>query len=78
MEERWVLTTAEYELVKTKNLSNRLDFAVLLVFFREWGRFPHDESDIDPQDRWYEIFVPITDKLYDNDNHLREIGNDSL
>jgi len=28
------------------------------------------------EDRWYEIFVPIADKLYDE--HLLEIGSDSL
>ena len=28
------------------------------------------------EDRWYEMFVPIADKLYDE--HLREIGGDSL
>ena len=28
------------------------------------------------EDRWYEIFVPIADKLYNE--HLQEIGCDSL
>lgn len=38
--ERWILTPAEHALVMGKNLPNRLGFAVLLLFFRDRGRFP--------------------------------------
>jgi TnpA family transposase len=31
-----------------KSRANRFDFAILLVFFRNHGRFPRDESEIDP------------------------------
>ncbi len=40
---------AEHELVLTKNRANRLGFAVLLTFFREHGRFPHDEAEVEAQ-----------------------------
>jgi len=33
----------------TKNQANRLGFAVLLVFFRERGRFPRDTAEVDAQ-----------------------------
>lgn len=49
MEDQWVLTPAERELVMTKNRANRLGFAILLTFLREQGRFPRDESEVEPQ-----------------------------
>ncbi len=48
-EDRWTLAPAERALVATKNRANRLGFAVLLTFFRERGRFPRDETEIEVQ-----------------------------
>jgi Domain of unknown function (DUF4158) len=45
--DRWTLTPADYALVAVKGRPNRLRFAVLLLFFRERGRFPLDSSEID-------------------------------
>ena len=45
----WLLTPGEYALVMTKNRANQLGFAILLTFFRERGRFPRHESEIEPQ-----------------------------
>ena len=47
--ERWTLTPADHALVAAKGRANRLGFAVLLLFFREHGRFPADGSEIDRQ-----------------------------
>lgn len=47
--DQWILTPAERSLVMTKNRANRLGFAILLTFFREHGRFPRDESEIETQ-----------------------------
>jgi hypothetical protein len=33
----------------TKNRANRLGFAILLAFFRERGRFPRDETEVEAQ-----------------------------
>lgn len=41
------LTPAEYALVMAKNAANRFDFALLLVFYREQGRFPPSLAEID-------------------------------
>ena len=48
-DDQWALVPAERELVMTKHRSNRLGFAVLLTFFRERGRFPRDESEVEAQ-----------------------------
>ncbi len=48
-EDQWALAPAERDLVMTKNRANRLGFAILLTFFRERGRFPRDESEIEAQ-----------------------------
>lgn len=48
-EDQWVLAPAERELVTTKIRTNRLGFAILLTFFRERGRFPRDEAEIEAQ-----------------------------
>jgi hypothetical protein len=45
--DRWTLTPADHALVAVKGRANRLSFAVLLLFFREHGRFPTDGSAID-------------------------------
>ena len=49
-EEQWMLESSERELVMTKHRANRLGFAILLTFFRERGRFPRDESEIEVQE----------------------------
>jgi TnpA family transposase len=49
MEDPWALAPAERELVMTKNRASRLGFAILLTFFRERGRFPRDEADVEEQ-----------------------------
>jgi hypothetical protein len=49
LRERWTLTPADHALVALKGCANRLGFAVLLLFFREQGRFPADGSEIDRQ-----------------------------
>jgi TnpA family transposase len=41
------LTPTEYALVMAKNAANRLGFALLLVFYREHGRFPPSLAKID-------------------------------
>ncbi|MEO8409188.1 MAG: DUF4158 domain-containing protein, partial [Propionivibrio sp.] len=48
-EDQWLLASAERELVMTKNRTNRLGFALLLTFFRERGRFPRDEDEVEAQ-----------------------------
>jgi TnpA family transposase len=48
-DDRWLLAPAECELVMTKNRANRLGFAILLTFFRERGRFPRDEGEVETQ-----------------------------
>ena len=48
-EDQWALAPAERELVMTKNRANRLGFAILLTFFRERGRFPRDEAEVEVQ-----------------------------
>ena len=45
--ERWTLTPADHVLIAAKSRANRLGFAVLLLFFREHGRFPAEGSEID-------------------------------
>ena len=48
-EDQWTLTPVERELVTDKIRANRLGFAILLTFFRERGRFPRDEAEVEPQ-----------------------------
>ncbi|MBV8317524.1 MAG: DUF4158 domain-containing protein, partial [Planctomycetaceae bacterium] len=49
LSERWTLTPDDHVLIAAKSRANRLGFAVLLLFFREHGRFPADGSEIDRQ-----------------------------
>lgn len=44
-----MLTPSELELAITKHRANRLSFAILLTFFREHGRFPRDETEVEMQ-----------------------------
>ena len=46
-EDYWLLTPVDKALILAKSLANRLGFAVLLVFFRDRGRFPRIGSEID-------------------------------
>ncbi|CAA9891728.1 transposase (fragment) [Candidatus Methylobacter favarea] len=47
--DQWILTPIERSLVMSKTRANRLGFAILLTFFRERGRFPRDETEIETQ-----------------------------
>jgi Domain of unknown function (DUF4158) len=47
--ERWTLTPPDHALAVVKGRANRLSFAVLLLFFRERGRFPQGSSEVDPR-----------------------------
>ena len=42
-----LLATGEYALVMAKSQENRLAFAAWLLFFRDRGRFPRDDSDLE-------------------------------
>jgi TnpA family transposase len=44
----WHLTPADHALIAAKSRANRLRFAVMLLFFRERGRFPRSTEAIDP------------------------------
>ncbi len=46
--EEWWLTPAELDFVRARHPTNRLSFALLLLFFRQHCRFPHQLSDINP------------------------------
>ena len=48
-DDQWALTPDDHALVMNKHRANRLGFAILLAFFRDRGRFPRDESEIEPQ-----------------------------
>ena len=45
----WTLTPSDHALVMSKRGETRLGFAILLSFFRNRGRFPRQESEVDPQ-----------------------------
>jgi len=45
----WHLTPADHALVAAKSRANRLRFAVMLLFFRDRGRFPRGADMLDPQ-----------------------------
>jgi hypothetical protein len=45
--EAWTLTPTDHALVMIKNSGNRLGFAVLLLFYRAYGRFPEKPTEID-------------------------------
>jgi TnpA family transposase len=46
LSERWIMTPSDRAFVMTKHHTNRLSFAVLLVFFREHGRFPRAACEV--------------------------------
>ena len=41
------LASGEYALLMAKSQENRLAFAAWLLFFRDQGRFPRDDSDLE-------------------------------
>jgi TnpA family transposase len=45
----WTLMPTDRALVMSKRVETRLGFAILLSFFRDRGRFPRRESEVDPQ-----------------------------
>lgn len=68
-EDRWTLAPAEREWVMRKNRANRLGFAILLTFFRERGRFPRDETEVEVQDiavlsRQLDVPIPLDGKAF--------------
>lgn len=48
-DDSWILTPGDHALVMSKHGKTRLGFAILLAFFRDHGRFPRHESELDPQ-----------------------------
>jgi hypothetical protein len=55
--------------VETKRRASRLGFAVLLVFFREHGRFPRDAAEVDAQalralSEQLDLPLPIDDEAF--------------
>jgi len=44
----WTPTATDERLIAIKSRANRLPFAVLLLFFREHGRFPRAPKEIEP------------------------------
>jgi hypothetical protein len=63
-DDRWILAPGEHALVMTKNRANQLGFAILLTFFRERGRFPRHESEVEPQgiaalSRQLDVVTPV-------------------
>jgi TnpA family transposase len=49
VEDPWILAPGDHALVMSKRGKTRLGFAILLTFFRDRGRFPRHESEVDPQ-----------------------------
>ena len=45
----WHLAPADHALVAAKSRVNRLRFAVMLLFFRDRGRFPRGADILDPE-----------------------------
>lgn len=65
----WLLAPGEHALVMTKGRANRLGFAILLTFFRQRGRFPRHESEIEPQgvaalSRQFDISLPMDGEAF--------------
>lgn len=46
-DDQWTLTPEEHALVMSKHGGTRLGFAILLAFFRNRGRFPQHDSEVD-------------------------------
>jgi TnpA family transposase len=68
-DDQWTLAPDDYALVMKKNRENRLGFAILLIFFRDRGRFPRHESEVDPQgiaalSRQLKVAVPADGEVF--------------
>jgi TnpA family transposase len=68
-EDHWHLTSDEQRLVETKRRASRIGFAVLLVFFRERGRFPRDAAEVDAQairalSEQLDLPLPVDDEAF--------------
>jgi hypothetical protein len=68
-DDQWVLTPDDHGLVMSKHRANRLGFAILLAFFRDRGRFPRDESEVEPQgiaalSRQLNVAVPLDGEAF--------------
>jgi hypothetical protein len=68
-DDRWTLAPGEHALVMTKNRANQLGFAILLTFFRERGRFPRHESEVEPQgisalSRQLDVVTPVDGEAF--------------
>ena len=46
MNGQWILTPGDIALILSKHRKNQLVFAILMVFFRDCGRFPRAESEV--------------------------------
>jgi Domain of unknown function (DUF4158) len=46
-DDHWALMPDDHALVMNKHRANRLGCAILLAFFRDRGRFPRDESEVE-------------------------------
>jgi TnpA family transposase len=68
-DDHWALTPDDHALVMNKHRANRLGFAILLAFFRDRGRFPRDESEVEPQgiaalSRQLNVAVPVDGEAF--------------
>ena len=68
-EDHWCLTPDAQRQVEAKRRTSRLGFAVLLVFFRERGRFPRDAAEVDAQtirmlSEQLDLPLPIDDEAF--------------
>jgi Domain of unknown function (DUF4158) len=69
MDDQRALTPDDHALVMNKHRANRLGFAILLAFFRDRGRFPRDESEIEPEgiaalSRQLNVAFPVDGKAF--------------
>ncbi len=46
MSGQWTLAPSDIALILSKHKKNQLTFAILMVFFRDCGRFPRDKSEV--------------------------------
>lgn len=68
-DEQWILIPRDHDLVMTKRRASRLGFAILLAFFRDRGRFPRHESEIEQQritalSRQLNVAIPVDGKAF--------------
>jgi len=69
VDDQWALAPDDHALVMNKRRANRLGFAILLAFFRDRGRFPRDESEVEPQgiaalSRQLNVAVPVDGEAF--------------